>query len=174
MFVYLSLAIAVLLIIIDQAIKFWAASSLKLIPTIPLIQDVLHLTYRENKGAAFSILEGKTFFLIIITAAMLLVMLYILLKKVMTHPVIVSAFSLIIAGGIGNLIDRIFRPGGIVVDYIDFRLINFPVFNFADICVVIGTALFIIYLIFLEPKEEKKKKQTKEDPSQNGGADENE
>lgn len=157
MFVYLCLAIGALLVVVDQGIKYWAVEVLQPISTIPLIQDVLHLTYRENKGAAFSVLEGKTTFLMIITSVMLLAMLYLLLKKKIDQPTLIVAFTLIISGGIGNLLDRAFRPGGIVVDYIDFRLINFAVFNFADICVVTGTCLFALYVLFIEPHLEKKK-----------------
>ncbi|MEG1994096.1 MAG: signal peptidase II, partial [Oscillospiraceae bacterium] len=74
--------------------------------------------------------------------------------KIQNKCLIIS-LVLIISGGVGNLIDRIRL--GFVVDYLDFRLINFPVFNFADCCVVIGTALVLIYVFFIEPKEKKMK-----------------
>ncbi|MEE0783348.1 MAG: signal peptidase II, partial [Negativibacillus sp.] len=60
---------------------------------------------------------------------------------------------LILSGGAGNLVDRLFRPGGYVVDLFDFRLIHFPVFNVADICVCVGVTLFLIYFLFIERRE---------------------
>lgn len=155
MFTVICLAVSAVLVGIDQAIKLWAVNHLSIIDTIPLIPNVLHLTYQKNYGAAFSILHGKTSFLIILTSTLLLVMLVVLLsRKIKSKPIIIS-ISLILAGGVGNLVDRLMREGGFVVDYIDFRLIHFPVFNFADICVVSGTILLMIYLLFLEGKETK-------------------
>ncbi|MEG1448730.1 MAG: signal peptidase II [Oscillospiraceae bacterium] len=148
------IAIAVL-IIADQLIKLWAMSTLMPIVSIPIIKDVFHLTYVANHGAAFSILQGKTFFLIAITSIALGVALYLLLSKKIQNKCLIISLVLIISGGVGNLIDRIRL--GFVVDYLDFRLINFPVFNFADCCVVIGTALVLIYVFFIEPKEKKMK-----------------
>lgn len=151
------LILSVMLIIVDQLIKNWAFTELQAIGTIPLIQDVLHLTYSENRGAAFSILYGKTELLMIVNTILLLVLLYLLLSKKLTHPLAVFSTTLIISGGVGNMIDRLIREGSFVVDYIDFRLINFAIFNFADICVVCGVALLLLYMIFLDGKEEKKK-----------------
>ena len=151
------LILSVVLVIIDQLIKNWAFTELQAIGTIPLIQDVLHLTYSENRGAAFSILYGKTELLMIVNTILLLVLLYLLLSKKLTHPLSVFSTTLIISGGIGNMIDRLIREGNFVVDYIDCRLINFAIFNFADICVVCGTALLLLYMIFVDGKEEKKK-----------------
>ena len=71
----------------------------------------------------------------------------------MRSPMMVASWSLILAGGTGNLLDRIFRTGGYVVDLFDFRLIHFPVFNVADIYVCAGTMLFLIYFLFFERRE---------------------
>ena len=141
------LILSVILIIADQLIKAWAFTDLQAIGTIPLIQDVLHLTYSENRGAAFSILYGKTELLMIVNTILIIVLLYI--------PLAVFSTTLIVSGGIGNMIDRLIREGSFVVDYIDFRLINFAIFNFADICVVCGVALLLFYMIFIEGKESK-------------------
>ena len=149
------LILSVILIIADQLIKAWAFTDLQAIGSIPLIQDVLHLTYSENRGDAFSILYGKTELLMIVNTLLILVLLYILLSKKMTHPLAVFSTTLIISGGIGNMIDRVIREGSFVVDYIDFRLINFAIFNFADICVVGGVALLLVYMIFIEGKQGK-------------------
>lgn len=154
--VYIALAAAAVLTFIDQLIKKWAATSLIKVGTIPLIKDVFHLTYVENYGAAFSILQNKTILLIIITTIALLLSAYLLIFKKITDKVLISGIALVISGGIGNLIDRVSR--GFVVDYLDFRLINFPVFNFADICVVCGTGLIVFYMLFLEDKNIRKAK----------------
>ncbi len=149
------LILSVALIVIDQLIKSWAFVDLQAIGTIPLIQDVLHLTYSENRGAAFSILYGKTELLMVVNSLLILFLLYLLIRKKLTHPLAVFSTTLIISGGIGNMIDRFIREGSFVVDYIDFRLINFAIFNFADICVVGGVCLMMLYTIFFEGKEEK-------------------
>ena len=147
------LILSVVLIVVDQLIKSWAFVDLQAIGTIPLIQDVLHLTYSENRGAAFSILYGKTELLMIVNSLLILFLLYLLISKKLTHPLAVFSTTLIISGGIGNMIDRVIREGSFVVDYIDFRLINFAIFNFADICVVGGVGLMMLYTIFFEGKE---------------------
>lgn len=141
------------LIFADQWIKNWVVATLSNTPTVPLIQDVLHLTFCKNYGAAFSILQGKTVFLVVITSTVLLALLFLLLTRRIQSKMLISSISLIIAGGVGNLIDRVMREGNYVVDYIDFRLINFPVFNLADICICTGTGLFLLYMLFIEPKE---------------------
>ena len=114
--------------------------------TIPLWEGIFHLTYVRNTGAAFSILSGQRFFLIlfplIVVAA---VIAYVIIKKPKSKSLLLS-LSMILAGGIGNLADRIRL--GYVVDFLDFRLINFPVFNVADIWVTLGAAIFIVRLLF--------------------------
>lgn len=148
MFVFLSLLAAVILVAVDQLTKFWAYSSLRLTSTIPLIEGVLHFTYHENTGAAFSIMSGKTYLLAVVTGAVILAGIYCMVTRRIEGRLLNASVALIIAGGTGNLIDRAFR--GFVVDFIDFRLINFPVFNFADICVVAGTGILMVYFLFIE------------------------
>lgn len=161
--VIIALISALVLIGADQVIKFWAVESLTKVDTIPLIQDVLHLTYVENYGAAFSILQNKTWFLVGITSLVMVGLVWLLLSKRVKSNFALWSLALIIAGGIGNLIDRVRQ--GFVVDYIDFRLINFAVFNLADCCVVIGTIFFAIYILFLEGKKQKDKPQELQEPS---------
>lgn len=154
---YLAMITAVVLLGADQLIKYWAIESLQAVGTIPLIPGALHLTYRENTGAAFSILNEHTWLLIVITSAVMLFLLYLVVAKKFTAPLMTWGLCLIISGGLGNLIDRLFR--GFVVDYVDFRLINFAVFNLADCCVVIGTGLVLLYFLFFEGKKSKETKQ---------------
>ncbi|MBR2180954.1 MAG: signal peptidase II, partial [Oscillospiraceae bacterium] len=100
------------------------------------------------------IFGGSRWFLIGFTAVIMLVLLVLLIRNGKKNMLFLWAGSLILSGGIGNLIDRILR--GKVVDMFDFELINFPVFNVADICVTVGAVLFFIYAIFFYDKAEKK------------------
>ena len=153
-------AIAVLTAI-DQVIKLWAIANLQGQPARPFLQigsfDWMHLRYLENSGAAFSMLSGNRGFLIVFPVIMIAVCLYMLHRHGKTRRWLQVAMTLIAAGGLGNLIDRIFR-GGKVVDYLDFQLCNFAVFNFADICVTVGVGLVVIGLLFIEKEEPEAKK----------------
>ena len=152
--IYIYLVAAVLLAGIDQLLKYVAITSFK-VQNVPIIDDVLILTYTENTGAAFSILRNHTWILAVVTAILLIVLLaLVFIKKIKSHYLLIN-FALVFSGGLGNLIDRIFR--GFVVDFIYFKPINFPVFNFADICVFCGAVMFIIYILVLEPKIAKNK-----------------
>ena len=142
-------ALFLVLVLLDQLIKWICVDSLQAIGTIPLIKDILHFTYVENRGAAFGIFQNAQIFFIVMTTAVLIGMVIYLKIKKPSHPVLLTSITLIAAGAVGNLIDRIYR--GYVVDFIDFRV--FPVFNIADIAVCCGAALLIIYILFLEKKE---------------------
>ena len=134
---YICLGIAAVLVALDQLVKFWAEHSLSQVDTIALIPGVFHLTYVQNFGAAFNTMNNQRLLLVVLTSAVLLVIFVLLLLGKLRSPWMVVSWSLILAGGAGNLIDRLFREGGYVVDLFDFRLINFPVFNVADICVTV-------------------------------------
>lgn len=154
MFSYLALAGAALLVVIDQLIKVWALNQLAPVYTMQVIPGILNFTYVENYGAAFGILQQKTFFLIGLTGIVLIAGIILLVMQKFRHPLMIISLMLLIGGGAGNLVDRIFRK--FVVDFIDITpLFNFPVFNFADCCVVIGTILLFIYVIFIDGKKEK-------------------
>lgn len=147
---------------IDQFTKWLVTTNMQLFDKIHLIRigdtDVLNLYYCTNNGAAFSSMSGKTTFLIIITAAIILWLLVLMILKKVKKPLNMAAISLIIGGGVGNLIDRIFNEGR-VVDFIDVRIINFPIFNFADICAVVGAGILLLSLIVDEVKEHREKKK---------------
>ena len=157
---YVALAVAAGLIGLDQLTKILVDSNMKPNESIPLIAigdtQVLRLTNVRNPGAAFSILEGKQIFLVIFTAIIVLAMLYLMISKKVKRAPYIWSMSLIVAGGIGNLIDRIIR--GEVVDFIDVKIINFAIFNVADICAVLGSAGLLIFVVADEIKEHKKKK----------------
>lgn len=143
----------IIMVALDRWSKIWAMDVLMKMDTMPLLQDIFHLTYVENTGAAFSMLRGKVGFLIFFTALVLIglcIMLIVSIKK-KESKVLLVALAMVIGGAIGNMYDRIVL--GYVVDYFDFRLINFAVFNVADVFVVCGSILLGIYLIFIEGKE---------------------
>lgn len=141
------------LIGIDQLIKWLSVTRLSQIDTYPIITDVFHLTYVENRGAAFGIFQNKIIFLVILTVVEIAIIMYFFIKKSNKKQILFRlSLICILAGAVGNFIDRLLR--GFVVDMFDFRLINFYVFNFADACICIGAALLFYYIIFLHDKQE--------------------
>jgi len=139
--------IIILLVGIDQAIKYAIRANMTLRETIPIIEGVFHLTYIQNTGAAFGILQGQTAFLIALPAVLVVAILIYLHKKTNgSHVTLPLSLALICGGGIGNLIDRV--AFGAVIDFIDFRI--FPIFNAADIFVCVGCGLLILHMIFFD------------------------
>jgi len=145
------LGMMVVLIGLDQLFKYWAVIYLQPIGT--MVSGKFHLTYVENFGAAGGILQGKQFFLILVTSVVLTGLLILLLLKKIPGRFLPWMVGVVAAGGIGNLIDRIFR--GFVVDYLDFCWIHYPVFNFADCCVVVGIFVIAGYVFWNEKKQGK-------------------
>ncbi len=146
-------------VFLDQLSKILTVMFLKPIDTLPLWQDVLHLTYVENPGAAFGMLsDARWIFLIFSTVAIVALAGYMIWKRPKSKLVCI-ALTFIIGGGIGNMIDRIAL--GYVVDMIDFRLINFAVFNVADSFVCVGAGLLMLYLIMEMVKEYRTEKAAK-------------
>lgn len=135
------------LVAIDQALKFLVLTKLK-DTDLPVLGDFIHLYYMSNTGAAFSLLEGRMPLLITVTLIMIAVCIFLLVRHKISGKAGNIALVLISAGGMGNLIDRIFR--GYVVDYIYPKFIHFAVFNFADSCVVVGAILLCVYLLIVE------------------------
>ena len=146
-FVVFNLLAAAALIGIDQAIKLWATNVLQPVGAMPLIPHVVELQFVLNPGMAFSLLSGKQLFLIIATSIALIFVAYGLFFRSRGRYLQQAALLLILAGGIGNLIDRVLN--GEVVDYINLLFMRFAVFNFADICVCVGVALWVL-VIFLD------------------------
>lgn len=149
------LIVTIILVLLDQATKLLALTKLKPVGNITVIPGFFDFTFVENRGAAFGILNGKRFFFIILTIIIVLVIIYEMKKMPVNkeYNKLRWAFTLIISGAIGNLIDRIIR--GYVVDFFEFTFIDYPVFNVADIFVVFG-ALFMAFLVIFVIKEEKK------------------
>lgn len=145
------------LIGLDQFTKIWAVQTLGGGIDIPLWEGVFHFHYISNYGAAWGIFSGKKFFLIGLTSLIIIGMIWYMRKLpgTMWGKWSKVAFVLIISGAIGNLIDRLFI--GYVRDFLYFILINFPVFNVADILVVVGVGLLMIVMLFGELEEGNKK-----------------
>ena len=131
--------ITFLLILIDQVVKFFITTHYTIGDITTIIPGMLNVTYVENTGAAFSILSGDTYLIIIVSLAVL----FVLYRYVLAGSKYDYVKALIVGGIVSNLIDRIFR--GCVVDYIEvlFKGYNIPIFNIADICIVVGSILFI-------------------------------
>lgn len=143
-----------ILVIIDQIIKYFVLEYLVPGGSVSVIDNFLSLVYVENRGAAFGILQNQVWFFAIITLIFLSVFIYLLVKKKFTGKLFTVSTALIVGGGIGNLIDRIFR--GFVIDYISLSFFP-PICNFADYCVTIGAVLFVIYLFTTIDKDNKEK-----------------
>lgn len=142
----ISLAIIIFGILLDQGTKLWTVHTLKPVGTIRVIDQVFHLTYAENTGAAFSMMEGGRIFFLILTPVMLALFAFILFSGRIQKFSGEIAAACIIAGGLGNFIDRMLN--GFVVDMIYFVPINFPIFNVADILITCGVIVFIVlYLL---------------------------
>jgi signal peptidase II len=138
---------------LDQLTKWLAVTLLQGNPSVPIIPGALQLTYLENRGAAFGMLANNRWvFLIISTVGILAVLGYLLIKRP-TSKILCIALSFIVGGGIGNMIDRVLL--GYVVDFIDFCLINFAIFNVADSFVCVGAGFLALWVILDSIREEK-------------------
>ena len=121
------------------------------------IKGLIDIVYIHNKGGAWGILEGHTWGLLAMTIVIMLICLALLFKWGAKNKLLFWAMSLVLFGGLGNMIDRIFRDGN-VVDFLHFEFWpTFPVFNVADCAIVIGVALLVIYFIFDTIKDMKAK-----------------
>ena len=143
-------------ILLDQLTKWLAVKFLMPIDTVPIIQDALHLTYAENRGAAFGMLANNRWVFLIISSIAIAAMVFYLFSGLSEGILAGISLSMLISGGIGNMIDRIAL--GYVVDFIDFRLINFAIFNGADSFVCVGAGLLILALVLDMVREGKEKR----------------
>lgn len=142
----LGIAIGIILIltICDQLLKSWVASSIVLGGSKQLIPGIIELTNLRNSGAAWSIFEGQQTFFTIITIIAIIVISYFIWQYRKNIPMLIG-LSLIMAGTIGNFIDRLRQ--GYVVDMFETTFINFPIFNIADMCLTIGVIWLIICIL---------------------------
>lgn len=151
---FIVLGFSLLVVVIDYIIKILVINNLKPISSLEIIPGLFSLNYVENKGAAFGMLANARWIFILFTIAVIIFLFIFLFWKKPTSKLLNVAFILIIGGGIGNLIDRIFY--GYVVDYLSISFFP-PVCNFADYCVTIGAFLLVVYLIFITDYTKKNK-----------------
>lgn len=142
--------ICIVIVGVDQFSKFEVVRTIPLGGEAPFIPHILSFTHIRNSGAAWSILEGKRWFFAVITVIAIVGVLYLFREYRGKSRVLSCGLSLILAGALGNLIDRVRQ--GYVVDMIRLDFINFPIFNIADMSLVIGVALTFIALWKLEDK----------------------
>ena len=146
-------------VVADQALKLWTVANLGLYESAPLLPGIVELMYIQNTGGGFSILTGHTWFLTAVTIVLMLIVAGLLVKKVYPHPLAMWTLTCVLSGGIGNLIDRVRL--GYVVDMFNLQFMNYPVFNIADILVVVGAIGFAAYYLLLDDKVQKMKAEEK-------------
>lgn len=148
------LIMVVLLTSLDQFTKYMAVLRLKGQPSVPILEDILVLQYLENKGAAFGMLQNQKIFFIFIEILVLFVIGFVLFRMPPRKKYrLMHAILVFVAGGaVGNMIDRVAQD--YVVDFIYIELIDFPIFNVADIYVSLATAVFVIAVLFFYKEED--------------------
>lgn len=156
----LSLLGAAVLVVLDQLIKHWATAALLPVGSMEVLPGIVELRYCLNDGMAFSMLAGKQGLLIGVTSVMLVAVLVMLFVRKMPLAERI-AWTLVLGGGVGNLIDRALN--GVVVDYINVLFMHFAIFNFADICVCVGVGLLMLVLLLDSTKKDELAQQKAED-----------
>ncbi len=159
----LYLIVIAALMAIDQIIKLIVVGSLKPIGTFVLIPHFLEFTYSENSGAAFGMLQNNSIFFAAVTVLVSALIFAFLIKYKHHNLLSKIACVMIIAGGLGNLIDRLRLR--YVIDFIHFYFFGY-IFNFADCLVTVGVALMVVFVIFFMDKIEKADKKSGEDENE--------
>ena len=144
----LYLILSILFVIADQVVKMWTVNHFSLHEGMEFMKGIVSILYVRNTGAAWGMFEGKMVFFYLITAVAVGTLLYLMFKEKGKSKLLLTAYSLILAGAVGNFIDRIRL--GYVVDMFKFEFIDFPIFNVADICLTIGVIFLFYYVIFKE------------------------
>ncbi|WP_312279204.1 signal peptidase II [Oscillibacter sp.] len=138
------------LLAVDQWVKDWGTGHLELGASAPLLPGFLELLRIHNYGAAWSSFSGMRWLLLALTGAIVLAVIFAVAKKLVRHPLGLAAATLIISGGLGNILDR--ARLGYVVDMFNFQFVHYPVFNVADICIVSGAILGAVYYLWFYEK----------------------
>lgn len=159
-------AMAALLLALDQGFKFWITENLPLGEAMPFLPGLVQLRTVHNYGAAWSSFSGMRYLLLAVTGAIVAAVAVLVVLRVVRHPLGLAAAFLVMAGGLGNIIDRLRL--GYVVDMFEVTFIDYPVFNIADICIVCGCILgCIYYLWFYETHDKRGKPDGKAEPDHN-------
>ena len=148
---------AAAILALDQWVKHWITVNLPLGESMPLLPGFMQLRTVHKYGAAWSSFSGMRWLLVGVTSVIVLAVAYVLVRRIVRHPLGVAACFLILSGGLGNIIDRVRL--GYVVDMFDFQFMNYPVFNVADIAVVCGAVLAAVYYLWFYEKYDKKDRQ---------------
>lgn len=146
--------LAAALVVLDQIVKYLVRAHIPLGGAVPFIPYLLELTYVQNTGAAFSLMRRHTWLLTLISAAVVLAMCGLILKGFFKNRLGMFSAALVLAGGVGNLIDR--AVFGFVTDMFKTTFIDFAVFNVADCCITVGVPLLFLYVLLYVGKDEKK------------------
>ena len=150
-----ALLLAFLLLLIDQATKYLTRNFIKPGQSKEIINGFFRLSYVQNRGATFGLFQGATYVIAVIAFIVMIILLVMIINKKFKNNFLLFSISLILSGGLGNIIDRI--KFGYVVDMLDFYGIWPYVFNFADCCIVIGVILLLVYEIRCAIIESKQK-----------------
>lgn len=145
--------LTLILIIADQYTKHLAVKFIKPVGSVEVIKNILRFSYVENRGAAFGMLRDARWVFITVTVISIAAIIWWMVFRRPESRLLRVSLLLILSGALGNLIDRVVL--GYVTDMIDVAFIDFPVFNFADCCVVVGAVLFAIYVLFVYKEPEK-------------------
>ena len=153
----LSSLLALALLALDQGSKAWITANLPLGETMEFLPGIVELRTVHNYGAAWSSFSGMQWLLVTVTGCIVLAVLFLLVRRIVRHPLGVCACCLIVSGGLGNIIDRVRL--GYVVDMLHLEFWpSYPVFNVADICVVCGAVLGAVYYLWFYEKYDQKGK----------------
>jgi len=148
----LYLILAALIVVIDQAVKYFVRAGIPLNESVPFLPGLLDLSYVQNTGAAFSMLSKHTWVLAALSAVMSVIFLVALLKRSFPRRFGMLSMTFLLGGSVGNLIDR--AGFGYVTDMFRTTFMDFPVFNVADIAIVLGAVFLCIDAIFFSRKKE--------------------
>lgn len=169
MIIILLVIAAGLLVTADQLVKIWAVESLRPVGSMDFLKigdfKIVDLTYLENDGAIFGSMSGQQWFLVGFTSIIVAVGIAAMFFALKRSKFLSTSIMLFVAGGIGNLIDRI--RFGYVVDMFEIKLFRFAIFNVADICVTCAFVMVLVYMLFIEPKISKDKKEVQEKAQEN-------
>ncbi len=141
-----------IIVVVDQLFKYLVVANIAPGETVTAIPYILDLVYVKNTGVAFGMFKDMRWIFIVLTSIIVVVFIFLLFKYRKTSKLFSISAALVIGGGIGNLIDRIFF--GYVIDYLSLSFFP-PVCNFADYCISVGTVLLVIYLLFFSENKEK-------------------
>ena len=153
----LAIICGLLVVGIDQLTKYLVTVHMDPNEVINIIPGLINFNrIPPNTGAAFGMFQGQTWFLVTVTCVIMIICIAMLIRKTFDSKLMFWALCLVVGGGAGNLIDRIFR-GGSVVDFLEFGFFDFPVFNVADIAVCVGAGLIVLYFIIDFVKDVRRK-----------------